>query len=248
MPTSKRICLPLLFRTTRAEVLHKEGKSFESQAFTRFRRLESMNVVDGHKLHRNSGLIQFVGEFLGLRKGHFHVLSPMDDKEWRIIFGDVERGRGVLPNFRAMGVVPAEKVSENGIAIRLAMHSEVGWPANIDHRLHTAGIFGEGWVGIVSRIFHPEQSGQLRARGMPECADMLWIDSVFCRVGANPAHRTLHVIQLRRPAVFASMQQTVIDSESDKTAASKKHSHGVHGRFVKTHPAAAMDQKYRGLQ
>ena len=91
-----------LFCIARAEVLRKKNQRFERQAFARFRRPESMDIVDGHKLHGNSGLLQFVGEFLRLRHGHLRVFSSVDDKERGIISVDMKCGRCLLPDFRML--------------------------------------------------------------------------------------------------------------------------------------------------
>ena len=79
-----------------------------------------MNVVDGHKLHGNTRLLEFVGEFLRLRKRHTRVLRAMDNQEWGIIFGDMKDRRSFLPNFCVLRVVPAEEVSQKGIVIGIA--------------------------------------------------------------------------------------------------------------------------------
>ncbi len=110
-----------------------------------------------------------------------------------------------------MGIVSAEEGGQKAVAIGITVRGEVGRSAHIDHGLHFAGVFREGRIGSFMSLFHSQKSRQLCARGMPECADMVGIDSVFCGVGTNPAHRTLYVVQLYRPAILGAMHQPVID-------------------------------------
>src|ERR1700721_3746459 len=135
-----------LFEIARPQVLSEESLGLKSQAFARFRRLESVHIFDGHKLYGSSRLPQFVGEFLGLRDGHVRVLSAMHDEKRRHILRDMKYRRGVLPHFRTLRIVPSEECGQKGVVISIAMSREICGSADFDHGLHSTRDFGEARI------------------------------------------------------------------------------------------------------
>jgi hypothetical protein len=123
----------------------------------------------------------------------------MHGEEWRVCLCSVEDGRGIAPCLRVFGVVGVEKLGQEGDAFRIVHGSEVGTAADVDDRLDTARVIRERVVRVIACIFHPEQRGELPTGGVAEGSDLIGIDVVLCRVGAYPAHGTLHVVELSRP-------------------------------------------------
>src|SRR6202167_2212850 len=207
-----------------------------------------MDIFDSHKLYWGSCLSQFVSEFLRLRNRNVGVLGTVDNKERRSVLGDMKYGRCLPPDLRVVGIVAAQKICQKSLVIGITMGCEIGRPANLDHRLYRTRVLGQGWIGIVPRTFHTQKSRQLGACGMPECADAIRIKVIFGSIGANPANRTLHVVQLRRPLIFGSMEQTVIERERYEITTGKKHPDAAHGSFVKIRPTTTMDQDHGRMQ
>ncbi len=97
----------------------------------------------------------------------------------------------------------------------------VGGTVDVHERSHPARVFRERVVGIVPRILHPQERGQLAAGGVPERADSFRIHAVLGGVRTDPAHRTLHVVELRRPTVLRPVRQPVIHRKCHQTRAQK---------------------------
>src|SRR5580692_2461082 len=83
---------------------------------------------------------------------------------------------------------------------------------------------------------------------MSERPNLNGVDVVLRRVSAQPANRSLHIIELRWPPVFAPVQQAVVDRYRNKSPARQEISHSSHRAFVKAHPAAAVDQYDSGTR
>src|SRR5579872_55210 len=143
-----------------------------------------------------------------------------------------------------MREICSEKCLEKSVAIFIVIDREVCRAADVHHGLDSAGVFREGWVGIVAGIQHPEQGSELSASRVAECADVAGIDIVLCGVGANPTHTTLYVVQLRWPAILGAVEEAVVDGKRHKARASQELTHALHGALVEADPTAAVDENY----
>jgi hypothetical protein len=174
------------------------------------------------------------------------ILSAVHDEERRVRFGSVECWRGVAPDVRVLGVIGSEELRQEGDAVRIAHCSEVRRAADIDDCMNAAGVLCQRVVGIVARIFHAEQGGELPASGMAEGSDAMGIDVVLSSVLTQPAHSALHVIELRRPRVLSVfLEEAVVHREGNVAVPREEVTHALHGAFIKAGPAAAVDEDDR---
>ena len=99
----------------------------------------------------------------------------------------------------------------------------------------------------LSRVSSMPSSAAICAAGrMPVSPNVLRINIIFRGIRPHPAHRALHIIQLRRPARSIVMKQPVIHWNSHESRQRQKLRQRTHRGFIKAGPSAAVNQHNRG--
>ena len=83
---------------------------------------------------------------------------------------------------------------------------------------------------------------EMRAGAVTGHTDTLLIDAKPRRIGAQPAHRGLHIVDLRRPTAF--LRQTVFRAHAHEAEAGELNCVSLELTSVALHPAATVQQQH----
>src|SRR5579884_704444 len=141
---------------------------------------------------------QRVIEPLRLINGHQRIGGAVEDQERGRASAYVEDGRAVAIERGGLILGLAEEEGQylDRLWVKYAGSGqrEIRRAVEVYDALHPAAVAGQLRVGVIAGIAHAEEGDQVTARRVAERADAVRVEVILAGMGANPAHRPLHVI------------------------------------------------------